>query len=340
MILPQDKPKKQIEKTPTSKYLTDFNPDDKPWDTHKDQSRDVSGIYKTITEFESYASRMHDCGGLLGFGWSNDVTSGESKLRLREAHFCRCRYCPVCQWRRALMWQARFYQALPKIVESHQSARWVFLTLTIRNCKITDLGATVTAMNAAFAKLKDRKEFKPVLGWVRTTEVTRGVDGSAHPHFHTLMMVKASFFNRNYVKQSRWVEVWAECLRVNYLPSVDIRTVKAKPSKKNPDIGLVENLQSAVSETLKYAVKPSDMVVDPAWFLELTKQSHKRRFVATGGILKNILKLADETDADLALADSDNLAEDDGSRIAFDWASEKKKYKRTPKHDKTKTEPD
>jgi hypothetical protein len=116
--------------------------------------------------------------------------------------------------------------------------------------------------------------------------------------------------------------------------------VKAKLSKKNPDVGLVENLQAAVSETLKYAVKPSDMVVDPAWFLELTKQSHKRRFVATGGILKNILKLADETDADLALADSDKLVEDDGSRIAFDWASEKKKYKRTPKHDKTKTEPD
>ena len=81
------------------------------------------------------------------------------------------------------------------------------------------------------------------------------------------MMVRPSFFKNSYVKQARWVEVWAECLQVNYLPSVDIRTVKAKLSKKNPDVGLVENLQAAVSETLKYAVKPSDMVVDPAWFL-------------------------------------------------------------------------
>ncbi len=340
MILPQNKTKKQIQITTPLQYLTDFNPDDKPWDTHKDQSRDVSGIYKTIDEFESYAVRMHDCGGLLGFGWSNDVATGESKLRLREAHFCRCRYCPVCQWRRALMWQARFYQALPEIVESHKSARWVFLTLTIRNCEITDLGATLTEMNAAFKKLKDRKEFKPVLGWVRTTEVTRGFDGSAHPHFHTLMMVPSYFFTSGYVKQARWVEVWAECLRVNYLPSVDIRTVKPKASKGNVEVGFAEHLQAAVSETLKYAVKPSDMVADPAWFLELTKQSHKRRFVATGGVLKDILKIADETDADLSLADSDNLGEDDGSRIAFDWASEKKKYKRTPKHDTTKTSPD
>ena len=339
MILPQNKTKKQMQIITPLQYLTDYNPNDKPWDTHKDQSRDVSGIYKTIDEFESYAVRMHDCGGLLGFGWSNDVTSGESKLRLREAHFCRCRYCPVCQWRRALMWQARFYQALPEIVESHKSARWVFLTLTIRNCEITGLGATLTEMNAAFKKLKDRKEFKSVLGWVRTTEVTRGADGSAHPHFHVLMMVPSYFFTSAYVKQARWVEVWAECLRVNYLPSVDIRTVKPKACKENLESGFAEHLQAAVSETLKYAVKPSDMVADPAWFLELTKQSHKRRFVATGGVLKDILKIADETDADLALADSDKLAEDDGSRIAFDWASEKKKYKRTPKHDKTKTSP-
>ncbi|MDI5568725.1 protein rep, partial [Salmonella enterica subsp. enterica serovar Kentucky] len=43
-------------------------------------------------------------------------------------------------------------------------------------------------------RMKDRKEFKPVQGWIRTTEVTRGRDGSAHPHFHTLMMVPPSMF--------------------------------------------------------------------------------------------------------------------------------------------------
>ena len=39
-------------------------------------------------------------------------------------------------------------------------------------------------MNAAFQRMKVRKEFRPVQGWIRTTEVTRGSDGSAHPHFH------------------------------------------------------------------------------------------------------------------------------------------------------------
>ena len=39
------------------------------------------------------------------------------------------------------MWQARFYQSLPKIVETNPVARWVFLTLTVRNCAIEDFGS-------------------------------------------------------------------------------------------------------------------------------------------------------------------------------------------------------
>ena len=57
----------------------------------------------------------------------------------------------------------------------------MFLTLTVRNCAIEELGETLSRMNTAFQRLKDRKEFRPVQGWIRTTEVTRGSDGSAHP---------------------------------------------------------------------------------------------------------------------------------------------------------------
>ncbi|WP_250382399.1 protein rep, partial [Escherichia coli] len=97
--------------------------------------------------------------------------------------------------------------------------------LTVRNCAIGELGETLSRMNMAFQRLKDRKEFRPVQGWIRTTEVTRGSDGSAHPHFHTLMMVPPSMFTRDYVKHARWVELWRECLRVDYDPSVDVRAV-------------------------------------------------------------------------------------------------------------------
>ncbi|MFO5558388.1 protein rep, partial [Klebsiella pneumoniae] len=74
--------------------------------------------------------------------------------------FCRVLHCPVCEWRRALMWQARFYQSLPRIVADYPDARWMFLTLTVRNCAIGELGETLNRINMAFQRLKDRKEFR------------------------------------------------------------------------------------------------------------------------------------------------------------------------------------
>lgn len=230
------------------------------------------------------------------------------------------------------MWQARFYQALPKIVADYPSSRWLFLTLTVRNCAIGELGDTLTAMNAAFKRLEKRKELSPLQGWIRATEVTRGKDGSAHPHFHCLLMVPPSWFTRDYVKQSRWVELWRDCLRVNYEPNIDIRAVKTKTGEAVANVS--EQLQSAVAETLKYSVKPEDMADDPEWFLELTRQLHKRRFISTGGALKNVLQLDRETNEDLVIADEMGDGTDDGRRTAFAWDSGKRRYRRAPEKDK------
>ena len=235
------------------------------------------------------------------------------------------------------MWQARFYQSLPKIVADYPDSRWMFLTLTVRNCDIADLGDTLTAMNAAFQRMKVRKEFRPVQGWIRTTEVTRGKDGSAHPHFHTLMMVPPSMFTRDYVKQAEWVALWRDVLRVDYDPNIDVRAVKPRKPKDGEALACVtaELVRGAVAETLKYSTKPADMVADPEWFLELTRQTHKRRFVATGGALKNVLKLEQETDQDMVIGDDISEGDDDGTRIAFEWDRPVKKYRRAPEKDKS-----
>ncbi|WP_354007164.1 protein rep, partial [Campylobacter jejuni] len=112
-------------KNPELQNLTDYSPSDAPWDAHRSVSDDVGGIYLLAAEYERYGARMALCGGLLRFGWSTLKETGETRLRLREAHFCRVRHCPVCQWRRSLMWQARFYQSLPRIVADYPDARWV-----------------------------------------------------------------------------------------------------------------------------------------------------------------------------------------------------------------------
>jgi len=318
--------------------LVAYSPQDKPWDVHRGQTDDVAAIYAQAREFERYAARMGECAGILRFAWVDDRKTGESRLRLREAQFCRVRNCPNCQWRRTLMWAARFYQALPGLVEQYPKARWLFLTLTARNCDVGDLGGELTNMNAAWQRLKERREFAgPVLGWIRTTEVTRGSDGSAHPHFHVLLMVRPSYFRgQSYVSQARWVELWQQAGRLGYSPVVDVRTVKPRAIKPGqaPAAAEANGLHGVVAEVLKYAVKPCDMTADSAWFLELTRQIHRRRFIASGGALKAVLRPDQESDEDLALTDNEAEDEDDGHRLAFAWKNEKRQYRRKPQADK------
>lgn len=214
-----------------------------------------------------------------------------------------------------MMWQARFYQALPALQEAFPGARWVFLTLTVRNCALADLRQTLKAMSEAWGRLVKRPEFKPVLGWVRTTEVTRSETGEAHPHFHALLMVSTSYFGGQYVKQARWVELWQECARLDYVPVVDVRAVKGEMSK-------------AVQETLKYSVKPADMEADGQWLLELTRQVHKLRFIATGGALKGVLKVEEAiTNEDMVNADSGVPEVPESPRMAFAWDRPVKRYR-------------
>ena len=321
-----------------SDYLSSLSPSDKPWDVHRGYTDDLTAVLQGVEQFERLAARMNDCSGLLRFGWKDNHETGESRLRLREARFCRVRHCSVCQWRRSLMWQARFYQSLPALVQQYPKARWLFLTLTLRNCSVTDLRSTLQHMNKSWHRLVKRKEFKPVLGWVRTTEITRGKDGSAHPHFHVLLMVPPSMLSGvNYVKQSRWVELWGDCLQVDYQPNIDIRTVKPKKANQsllNPSDALISDLQGAVAETLKYSTKSTDLLSDPDWCQEYIKQVNRLRFIATGGALKDVLKVDQETEEDMLLADDPADGDDDGKRLAFTWRPTDRHYRRFPKGDK------
>jgi len=304
------------------RYLVDYSPQDKPWDTHRAQTQTVEGVYRG-TIYDGLAGRMRACSGFLGFAWVDDSGTGELRLRLRTARFCRVRHCPVCQWRRSLMWQARFLKALPDIEAAYPTARWLFLTLTVRNCEVSNLRQTLRSMNEAWHRLVGRSEFAGnVQGWVRATEVTRGQDDTAHPHFHCLLMVRPCYFSgKGYVTQSRWADLWRECARLDYRPIVDIRTVKARrgaPGEKP--------LRRALAETLKYAVKPSDM--EGEWLLELTKQVHRLRFLATGGVLRNMLREFETSEEDLLLADENGEGGD--PTLFFDWQRGIRRYVESP----------
>ena len=298
----------------TSPELGDLSPRDKPWDKHKANADRVQGFYASSAQYQKYAERVNQCAQLLEFKLTPDAGLGEFRLKLASARFCRVRHCPVCQWRRSLMWKAKAYKVLPKIVEAYPSHRWLFVTLTVKNCSITELRTTLQWMNKSFQRLSQRKIF-PAVGWLRSTEVTKSKDGLAHPHFHCLLMVPASYFGRHYIKQAQWVDLWKSCLRIDYNPILDVQAVKQGSAP-----------MELVPELLKYCTKESDLVADREWFLELTNQMHKMKCVTTGGVLKDYLKELEEEPDDLIGQGDDPDQVDEGS-LYFGWRRTQKKYR-------------
>ena len=226
------------------------------------------------------------------------------------------------------------FQQLPKIQELYPTHRWIFLTLTVKNPPVTELRDTLKQMNDSWQRLIQTKRFKSgVAGFLRTTEVTRGNDGEmmAHPHFHALLLVKPQYFQgKYYIKQGDWVEMWAKALRADYLPSVNVKAVKASLDEKGR-----KQLDKAICETLKYSVKPSDLAVERdkgAWLHEMTKQVHKMRFIATGGVLKGILKPEDEITTEEMISSSEEVQDVGESRVAFQFKPEYRKYVYAPKY--------
>lgn len=310
-------------------YLSDVSPKDKPWDKHRASADRVQTIYSN-QGYLGYAGRMGLCSQALGFALEAQ-DDGEFRVRLRQARFCRVRFCPVCQWRRSMMWRARFFKALPKVLEQHPKARFIFLTLTVRNCPIEELRDTVKAMNAAWQRLAQRKRF-PAEGWIKAIEVTRNAkDGSAHPHIHAVLMVKPSYFSgKTYIKQAEWSELWQSCLRADYSPIIHVQTVKPKTTTANDaaSAGLLE----ALLETFKYGVKPSDLVADEKWLIQLTEQLHKTRAVAIGGKLRDYL--SEEEPEDLIHTEGEPEEEEmsEADKLFwFGWREMAQRYAKTDK---------
>jgi plasmid rolling circle replication initiator protein Rep len=306
-------------------FLAEISPADQSWDEYRAQSDEIAKLYD-LCGYDRYAERIGECSEWLMYALkSND--EGEIRLKLRDARFCRVRHCPVCQWRRELMWRARFFKALPEIQVKYPTGRWIFLTLTVRNCELSDLKKTLTWMNNAWSKLTRRKQF-PALGFVKSMEVTRCWDGTAHPHFHCLMLVPAGYFGKGYIPQAEWTTLWQSCLKVDYTPIVNVKVVKGNKGTLNAT-GDASNvaMMKAICETLKYCVKPADLLADPEWLSELTKQLQKTRAISIGGCLKKFFSEDDPEDLINGEIEEEEKTEDE-AMLFFDWASVIRRYKK------------
>lgn len=323
------------------KKLTAYSKKDRRFDDRKYENQDLMGIFndeiqrssESMARFGKYPKRLLNCARSLFFSQHAELETGEAFFKLAWAEFCRIRHCPICQSRLSMKWTAKFHQIIPKLEEAHPKTQFILMTLTVRNCQITDLRETIQGMNTAWNRMANRAFFKKqILGYIRATEVTRNADtNTAHPHFHVLLHVRNSYFaGTNYIKRDDWLQHWRDAMRDQTITQVDVR--KVRESKKKTK---VENLVAGALEVVKYATKHDNIADDAKWFIEYVIQVDRMRFMATGGTLKDLI--ADLDNDDLINIEEDgvkdeSLSADDGFRLAFDW-DDKKHYRRNEKKD-------
>jgi plasmid rolling circle replication initiator protein Rep len=314
-------------------FLAADSPSDETWDKHREYGDRLSEMLADAAMGRA-SVRVRDCSEALFFALRSSAETGELNWKLASAPFCHYRHCPICQWRRSLRTKAIVMSALPTILQQHPTARFAMLTLTVKNCPITDLRQTVLSMNRGWDRLVKRRNW-PALGWIRAVEVTAGKDCTTHPHFHALLMLPASYFSgRAYIPTKEWVQRWRQVMRLDYDPVCDIRAIKVKAgiqeAAKGTDARLLA-ISSAVSETAKYATKTEDLLsCGPDWLREYVEQVNALKFLTSGGVLKGILKdVREDEDEDLVHVEVEEPVEGEvEERLSYHWRRKLKRYAR------------
>ena len=292
------------------KILKDINKNgkDNNWQQRKLSTLELAHSYQRLGYRKYY--RVLECSTFLE--WRYYVELQEKKLI--NANFCKVRLCPMCAWRRSLKTFGQVSKVM-NYVEEHYDYKYIFLTLTVKNCLDNELKETLDLMTRSFNKLNQRKAFKEaVKGYFRSLEVTYNQkENMYHPHFHLILAVNKSYFTdtKTYLSQQDWTDLWQQSLKVDYQPIVDVRRIQPDDDKK---------YSKAIAETAKYTVKTNDYLIknedgkiDKALTDEvvdtLDTALHRKRLVSFGFLFKEVhkkLNLDDAADGDLKNTDNDD----------------------------------
>ena len=243
------------------------------WEPKKKDNVFLSNIYiaADMANSKNKATRLRNCARWLEFA----IAEGQP-AKLVKTSSCHVRLCPVCQWRRSLA----TYRTLARIYSSPNIKRHkhLFLTLTQKNVPAAELGAEIARISAAWSRLTRRKTLSCVKGYTKTVEITRNAKtGEYHPHIHAILSVPQSYGRKEYITRREWQQLWADVMKLDYLPEVHVKAIKKITGK-------------TVAEVAKYSVKPADYLSKTPELAvkiieELDSMLDGKRFVSLGGII-------------------------------------------------------
>ena len=296
------------------------------------------------------AARMWFCCTCLQFVQIPGNMSDEELKRLYSANFCRERLCPMCEWRRSIkvFWQVS--KIMDVVREEYPDLVPVFLTLSVRNCKGSELAAVLDMMFRGWYRMQNHRKFKRIIaGFFRALEITVNPDkviterlyaklkkyydgiglgvgdenpvyDTYHPHFHVILLVDRSYFgksNPDYMHTQDWVQLWRTSCGLGYDPVCDIRKVHRAAS------GRVK-----VAEVAKYTLKDMEFIREdkPGWMdgtvSAMSGALRGRRLVAYGGIMKRIYNELgfSKTEDDLVNVTEDTAPEHIAENVTvYEW---------------------
>jgi plasmid rolling circle replication initiator protein Rep len=291
------------ESTSTGEVLEDVTRRGKNrgWREKKLMNEKLAAGYGASVSFDHLQSRALGCSTYLRFAECSTGLGGHTK-KLVAANFCHLRLCPMCAWRRSLKVASQVRLVCHTALAEDPKLRFVMLTLTIPNVSGVELGAAMTHLYASFDKLLRRKETVVVQGFFRALEITYNRErDDYHPHLHAILAVPENYFKHNYVKRERWLELWRESTGQPEIISVDVRSVRAR--REGGDA-----LAAAAAEVGKYSVKVTDILgkndAETAARVEVLHSAlFRRKLVAWGGLLKQIVQQLALSDAETENAD-------------------------------------
>jgi plasmid rolling circle replication initiator protein Rep len=232
-------------------FLEDFNSKggQRNWQQKKERNLLLADVLH-MNMMDGISFKVRNCGTMLEFRRYDD---GKSKLA--KGNFCKVRLCPLCNWRRS----NKIFGQVSRIMEYLQTQydyRFVFITLTVKNCVGSDLSSTIKKLLYDFQNLVKLKSFDCFKGFIRVLEVTYSKkDDTYHPHLHCIFAVNKSYFKKSdYISHKKLRMIWRDVCGLDYLPQCSIEKVKNKETGE--DSGKAIN--SAVAECTKYAVKETD----------------------------------------------------------------------------------
>ena len=209
---------------------------------YKTQSQILAIVLRYLDYFNQ-AKRTDECNTWKIFQACAANIGHEKKLI--QANYCKDRFCATCQWLRS---RKAFREAMTigqHILEHEPKLRFIFLTLTIPNVTLDELGDAITAMMNGWKRLIQRKLVRStILGYHRSLEVSYNPKrNDYHPHFHVLLVVPNSYFGKRYINRDTWLSLWQQSMRDENITQVDVRAVKPKEMTPEQEAEFREELK-------------------------------------------------------------------------------------------------